>query len=233
MRGTLYSNILLLLLIAAMSSCNGSDTTVAPTMAVMEEERQPVVVIIDPNEIPEKPKPPKYRAIQKRYNDSIRIDLKSSQFGSSFGRDSAGSATGQVELGEMIPCINPYKNLKTRCIDEIDERPHYKECLVANQYHLTSFQCTMDKLYAYVRNEMTIPPCVHYSGGKQLVQALVVVEETGVVETVKVLNTDAVCADCAVEAKRVLKSLPRMEPGVYGGAPVRISFTLPITFEAP
>ncbi len=137
-----------------------------------------------------------------------------------------------VKPDEVIPCINPYSNQKGRSVFDIEQRPHFKNCLDNGKYTAMSFGCTKDKVFEHVRHQLKVPACVSHSGVNQTVLALVLIDELGQVEKVRVLNTDDVCMEASVEAIRVLKTLPGMEPGVYGGMPIKVSFSIPIKFTA-
>ncbi len=56
-----------------------------------------------------------------------------------------------------------------------------------------------------------------------------VVEKDGGITDVKVMR--GVCEDIDAEAIRVVKSMPKWKPGKQEGKPVRVHYTLPITFK--
>jgi protein TonB len=56
-----------------------------------------------------------------------------------------------------------------------------------------------------------------------------IVEKDGSVSNVKVLN--GIGGGCDEEALRVIKLMPRWNPGKQSGMPVRVLFNLPITYK--
>lgn len=191
------------------------------------------VIVIDENNIPERPKPTLINPpAPTPTTDSLRRKNKF-QFTAERESERCTFPEGEfVKPEDNLPCIDPYRGSSTRSVFDIDQRPHYTSCLVNSTYTPMSFDCTKEKVFGHVRENLHVPVCVARSGGKQTVLALVELDATGTVSKVRVLNSDDVCADCIVEARRVLQSLPAMNPGIYGGQPVRISFSIPIKFEA-
>lgn len=58
-----------------------------------------------------------------------------------------------------------------------------------------------------------------------------VVSETGAVEHVKIKKGVRRCKECDLEALRVVKNMPKWEPGKVNEKPVNSTFTLPISFK--
>ena len=199
----------------------------------MEGESTPWVVVIDDKKIPEKPMPrddyvrhEKVLAVRDSTTDTVKFTVQQPHLISFELPDSILSDLGDEEI-----YIDPFPGVITKNITDIDERPHYENCLENGDYNPLVFDCTVDKIFTHVRNNITVPECVKYSGGEQIVLALIVLNVAGEPTEITILNSDAVCADCAVEATRVLRSLPAMNPGVYGGMNIRVSFSIPIKFQ--
>ena len=55
------------------------------------------------------------------------------------------------------------------------------------------------------------------------------VSKTGAIENVKVLRGRHPALD--KEALRVVKSMPKWQPGRNNGQPVKVTYTLPVTFR--
>lgn len=198
----------------------------------MASEEIPWIVIIDDEKIPEKPIP---------NLDIVAIQLLQPEFNAGtrarFTDDLNKQGLGAISNSELwvddaeIFYIDPFPGTITKSIFDIDERPHYDDCLDGRGYNPVVFDCSVEKVFNHVRSNINVPECVKLSGGKQIVMALVNLNENGEVERVSVLNSDAVCEDCSIEAIRVLKQLPPMNPGIYGGMNISVSFSIPIKFE--
>ena len=57
------------------------------------------------------------------------------------------------------------------------------------------------------------------------------IEKDGSISDVKVLR--GCDKECDAEAVRVVKSMPKWNPGKVKGQPVRVNFTMPFVFKAP
>jgi protein TonB len=58
-----------------------------------------------------------------------------------------------------------------------------------------------------------------------------VVSEDGTITRIKVKKGVRKCRECNAEAVRVIKEMPKWEPGKVNGKPVNSTFSLPISFK--
>ncbi|RLD48169.1 MAG: energy transducer TonB, partial [Bacteroidetes bacterium] len=72
------------------------------------------------------------------------------------------------------------------------------------------------------------PPQAKNNGIQGRIFINFIVEPDGIVSDVKILK--GIGGGCDKEALRVVKNMPRWEPGVQKGKPVRVSYNLPIKF---
>ena len=210
-----------------------SENSLVDTIEPLEIEPVPEVVIVEEKGIPERPKPkPEFNSSEALvfYQDTLMDTAKFVTTDSS-GREFQLPDGQLSNFDESEIFIDPFPGVITKNVLDIDQRPHYRECLKDNEYNPLVFDCTVEKIFSYVKSNLTVPKCVKLGGGEQIVHALVVLDETGFTQEVKVLNSDAVCEDCAREAIRVLNSLPPMQPAIYGGMNIRVSFSIPIKFQ--
>ena len=70
--------------------------------------------------------------------------------------------------------------------------------------------------------------CVSLLVGKQRIYIQFIISKTGVIEDI---NVRAPHPKLAEEGKRIAKLIPKMTPGLQKGIPVRVGYTLPITFN--
>src|SRR5690606_41001791 len=86
----------------------------------------------------------------------------------------------------------------------------------------------MDALAKFLRRHVVYPPAAQRANiaGKVVVQF--VVEKDGSVGQVTVIKS--VGFGCDEEAVRVVKAMPKWSPGKQNGQPVRVYYTLPVSY---
>ena len=82
---------------------------------------------------------------------------------------------------------------------------------------------------AWIQKEVKYPELASEMGEQGLVYVKFVVNKDGSIEQVSVRKGVSDALD--KEAIRVVKSMPKWTPGEQAGKPVRVSFTLPISFK--
>ena len=84
-------------------------------------------------------------------------------------------------------------------------------------------------LMKYIASHLQYPPMAEEQGiqGKCIVQF--VVTSTGDIGEVKIIRS--LSPECDNEAKRLISTLPRFNPGQQDGRPVNVRYTLPLTFK--
>lgn len=83
-------------------------------------------------------------------------------------------------------------------------------------------------LIEYIKANLTYPTEAMEKGIEGTVIIQFVVEKDGSITNVIV--TQSIGGGCDEEAVRVIKSLPKWEPGMQKGQPIRVYFTIPIEF---
>lgn len=83
-------------------------------------------------------------------------------------------------------------------------------------------------LYTYLSKNIIYPASARELGLSGKVIAAFVVEKDGSISNIEVIRKAG--NDFDAEAIRVIKSMPAWKPGKQNGKPVRVKFTLPITF---
>ena len=84
-------------------------------------------------------------------------------------------------------------------------------------------------LIAYLNRNVRYPAIAEENGIQGRVVCTFVVDHDGSITDVKVIKSVDPALD--KEAIRVVKSMPKWEPGKLKGEPVRVKFTLPVTFK--
>jgi protein TonB len=80
----------------------------------------------------------------------------------------------------------------------------------------------------FLQENITYPQMARESGIQGIVYATFVVEPNGSVSDVRIMR--GIGGGCDEEAIRVIKSMPKWNPGMQRGKPVRVQFTMPIKF---
>ncbi len=93
---------------------------------------------------------------------------------------------------------------------------------------MPSFPGGMGALMKYLATHIKYPELAKESGIQGRVFINFVVEPDGSIDHVKVLR--GIGGGCDEEAVRVVKSMPKWNPGKQRGKPVRVSFNLPVKF---
>lgn len=81
----------------------------------------------------------------------------------------------------------------------------------------------------YLRGNLKYPESAKKNKQEGRVFVGFVVEKDGSISNVSVMR--GVCEELDNEAVRVVKTLPKFTPGMHGGKPVRVQYTLPIAFK--
>ena len=94
---------------------------------------------------------------------------------------------------------------------------------------MPSYPGGMGALMQYLSNNIKYPKEAEKNGRQGRVICIFTVESDGSITDVKVSKSVAPSLDA--EAVRVLSAMPRWIPGKQDGKPVRVNYTLPITFR--
>ncbi len=84
-------------------------------------------------------------------------------------------------------------------------------------------------MYKWLGDHINYPAAAAEEGVSGRVVVEFVVSKTGAIENVKVLRGRHPALD--KEALRVVKSMPKWQPGRNNGQPVKVTYTLPVTFR--
>ena len=84
-------------------------------------------------------------------------------------------------------------------------------------------------MYTYLYNNINYPPTAAEEGVQGRVVVSFTVERDGSISDVRVVRPRHPALDA--EALRVVRAMPRWQPGRNNGQPVRVTYTLPVTFR--
>ncbi len=89
--------------------------------------------------------------------------------------------------------------------------------------------CVDQKLLEFIYSNIKYPVLARDNGVQGLVVVNFVVEKDGSITDIQVVRD--IGAGCGEEAVRIVKMMPKWNPGKQRGRPVRVRFTLPIRFK--
>ena len=119
-------------------------------------------------------------------------------------------------------------------IDIRELQPHSKEGMESNKIYekveaMPSFPGGDNGLAQFISTNLKYPVVAQESGIQGRVTIRFVVSQTGAISDVTVVR--GIDPSCDKEAIRVVKAMPKWNPGMQGGKPVSVYFTLPIVFR--
>ena len=84
-------------------------------------------------------------------------------------------------------------------------------------------------LFSFLANNIKYPVVAEENGVQGRVIASFTVEKDGSLTDIKIVKSVAPSLD--KEAQRVIRAMPRWIPGKVNGSPVRVKYTVPLTFR--
>ena len=120
-----------------------------------------------------------------------------------------------LKVNEKVVDEVPPKVEETKVFDVVEQMPQFKGGDAA--------------LMDYLNKNIKYPVIAEENGIQGRVVATFVVERDGSITDVRVIKSVDPSLD--KEAVRVVKSMPKWNPGKQNGAAVRVKFTLPVTFR--
>ena len=94
---------------------------------------------------------------------------------------------------------------------------------------MPEFPGGQEGLMRYLQQNVQYPPTAVQNNVQGRVIVQFIIDETGQVGDVEVVRS--VSEEVDAEAVRVIKSMPKFEPGRQNGEPVAVWYTLPIAFK--
>ncbi|MDE6369463.1 MAG: energy transducer TonB [Muribaculaceae bacterium] len=138
------------------------------------------------------------------------------------------SMIGSVDVTEGVEDLN-----KTRIIDQVivEEKPVVEDEVynIAMVEQQPEFPGGAQAMYKWLGDHINYPPVAAEEGVQGKVIVEFVVSKTGSIENVRVLRGRHPALD--KEAIRVVKAMPKWNPGRNNGNAVKVTYTLPVTFK--
>ena len=128
-------------------------------------------------------------------------------------------ANQETEIEEYIP----------QDIQEIEEEEIREEPIFIIVESMPAFPGGVEKLIEYLHNNIKYPTQAKEIGIQGKVFVSFVIEKDGSVSDIILLR--GIGGGCDEEAIRVIKNMPKWMPGKQRNIPVRVRFTLPVSFR--
>ena len=176
---------------------------------------------------------------QKRQVKKLAQSVKLSP-SKAVSKQSADSVKEMLKAKEMIVDETPRNNGET-VFDVVERMPEFAPCT----YDITHYVRKDDQfvretktinnpggqngLMMFLNHNVKYPSIAEENGIQGRVICKFVVERDGSITEVKV--SKSVDPSLDKEAVRVLKSMPKWIPGMQDGKPVRVQYTVPVTFK--
>jgi protein TonB len=93
---------------------------------------------------------------------------------------------------------------------------------------IPSFPGGMEKFYEFLKDNIRYPAEAARKNVQGKVFLVFVIERDGSLSNIKVAR--AIGSGCDEEAVRVMKLSPKWNPGTVGNKPVRVAYTMPLSF---
>lgn len=151
-----------------------------------------------------------------------------------FADDQKMTQEEQKALDEQLERIqNKVRELQKSWNCESGEKSAEQDVIEEESFvvveEMPEFPGGMAKLTEYLAKNIKYPQAARENGIQGRVFVNFVVERDGSISNVKVMRS--LGGGCDEEAVRVVKSMPKWEPGKQRGKAVRVSYNLPINFK--
>ena len=109
---------------------------------------------------------------------------------------------------------------------EITKVPRFLQCYLVSQSEAR--ECFKKQLNAHIRRNFRYPEIAQKMGIQGRVYVNFIISEDGSITNIRLRGPDK---NLEKEAKRIISKLPKMTPGKQKGRPVRVPFSVPISFR--
>ena len=162
-------------------------------------------MIKEAEKVSEEEKPPPKEKLEKATASTVNVE----------GDENAKLDAPVVDKGPAVVEAPKVEAPKTEIFEFVEQMP--------------DFPGGEDALAAYLSKNIKYPKQANENGVQGRVVLNFVVNEDGDISDIKVVR--GIGSGCDQEAMRVVNSMPKWKPGKQNGKAVKVSFSLPISFE--
>lgn len=200
-----------------------------PDDEIEEEEVEEIPEI--PEEKPEMPKEEVANSIQNTVIDIVKDEEVVNEVKNKEELLEDNRAMGAIDVSDGVDDLTK-QTVKEEVVikEEVVEKP--KEDIIyntANVQQVPEFPGGEQALYKWLKEHLVYPAAASEEGVGGRVTVEFVVSKTGAIENVRVVRGRHPALD--KEALRVVKAMPKWNPGRNNGEPVKVTYVLPVTFN--
>lgn len=111
----------------------------------------------------------------------------------------------------------------------VEDMPRFPGCEDQGLNKRKKKECSDEKMLEFIYGNLVYPEIAKTNGIEGRVILKFMVEKDGRVNKVQVLRDPG--GGCGEEAERIVKMMPKWRPGIQRGKPVKVWFTLPVSFK--
>ena len=133
--------------------------------------------------------------------------------------------TDEEEIIEVVEVIEEYEDIDVP-FAVIEDVPIFPGCERVNKSERRS--CFQDQMNKHIKRNFRYPEIAQEMGIQGRVYVNFIISKNGNITNIRMRGPDK---NLEKEAERIIAKLPRMTPGKQRGRPVRVPFSIPITFR--
>lgn len=199
-----------------------------PDDEIEEEEVEEIPEI--PEEKPEMPKEEVANSIQNTEIDIVKDEEVVNEVKTQDELREDNRAIGAIDVSDGVDDFTKQTVKEEVVIKEVVEEP--KEDIIyntANVQQQPEFPGGEAAMYKWISEHLQYPAAAAEEGVSGRVTVEFIVSKTGAIENVRVVRGRHPALD--KEAQRVVKAMPKWNPGRNNGQPVKVTYILPVTFK--
>ena len=133
--------------------------------------------------------------------------------------------TDEEEIIEVVEVIEEYEDIDVP-FAVIEDVPIFPGCERVNKSERRN--CFQDQMNRHIKRNFRYPEIAQEMGIQGRVYVNFIISKNGSITNIRMRGPDK---NLEKEAERIIAKLPRMTPGKQRGRPVRVPFSIPITFR--
>ena len=133
--------------------------------------------------------------------------------------------TDEEEIIEVVEVIEEYEDIDVP-FAVIEDVPIFPGCERVNKSERRN--CFQDQMNKHIKRNFRYPEIAQEMGIQGRVYVNFIISKNGSITNIRMRGPDK---NLEKEAERIIAKLPRMTPGKQRGRPVRVPFSIPITFR--
>lgn len=131
----------------------------------------------------------------------------------------------KITQREVLDSESNVGEIETKIVEEM---PRYKGCeKVIDKEKMK--ECSDNKMLVFIYSNIRYPEKARRKGVEGRAIAKFMVDQDGEIKNVNVIR--GVCKEIKIEVERIVKMFPEWHPGTQRGKPVKVWFTLPVSFK--